>query len=234
MAFVLDSTTPGFLGPEATPQPIDDDKYDDFLQALVAGVTGMDPTMVRPRWQNEPPNLPDLNSDWVAVGVTETRVDPNPWIGHSDAGEGDDLLQEHEISVVLCTFYGPNAGLYASYLRRGLYVWQNRAVLRANAVGLVETTELARVPEIIQNIWINRIDVNLILRREIRYNYPVRTLLRAQGEIIAQPPGDGTRTITDDFDTGFIPQVVQPTPQVLGSAGAMLLTGTGGVLGSGT
>jgi hypothetical protein len=114
---------------------------------------------------------------------------------------GYDALQTHELTNILCSFYGPNAAQFASYLQRGLFIDQNQAVLRINGVGLVEVGELRHIPELIKDRWWQRSDFEIILRREIRYDYDVRNLLRSTGEITAQPPGE-TRLVEDDYDTG--------------------------------
>lgn len=207
MTWVPDSRQAGYLGPDTSPQPSHDVSWEDFLHDIIAGITGLDPTLVRPRWQPEPPDMPDLGVNWVAFGVTESQVDFEPWVGHNDAGNGglgQDILQEHQVDTVMCSFYGPHAGRYASYLRRGFYIEQNRAVLRANAAGLVEVTALNRSPEYIRNQWLDRVDTNVIIRREIRFNYDVCTLIQATGLITANPPFNSTRILTTDFDTDEI------------------------------
>ena len=208
MVWVPDSTQQGYLGPESTPNPPADDAWDNFLHDLIVGVTNLDKNLVRPRWQAEPgpPTIPDFNTNWCAFGVTDIQVEFSPWVGHSDTGDGGlglDMLQEHQVDTVLCTFYGPNSGWYAGMLRSGLFVWQNRYMLRANNVGLVDVAAIRRAPDYIQNQWVNRFDADLILRREIRFNYAVRTLLRAQAEIHNNPPGS-TEVIITEVDTGFI------------------------------
>jgi hypothetical protein len=184
-------------------QPLEDDAWDDWLQAVFAGISGLPDDLVRPRWQIEPPNRPEIDVDWLALGVTSKRNDFTPYILHVDEGEGYDALQEHEIDEVLCSFYGPNCERHASYLRRGFFLDQNRAVCRKSGVGLVEIQDIRSAPEYVNERWWNRMDMNVILRREIRLNYPVRTILRAQGLISANDPG--RRIVTKEIDTGFIP-----------------------------
>jgi hypothetical protein len=185
--------------------PLEDDDWDNWLHDVFTGICGLPSDMVRPRWQPEPPNRPEIDEDWLAFGVIRKRNDFTPHIEHVDEGDGYDALQEHEINEVLCSFYGPHSEQYASYLRRGFYIDQNRAACRAAAVGLVEIQDIQSAPEYFANRWWPRNDMSVILRREIRLNYPVRTILRAQGIISAQPPGD-KRIVPNDFDTGFIPQ----------------------------
>lgn len=207
MAWVPDSTSAGYLGPEASPQPVFDDDWDDFLHDVIAGVSGIDPTFVRPKWQPEPPDLPDFRNNWIAFGVTNIRTDFEPWVAHDYTGDGElghDLLYENEINTVLCSIYGPNADRTFAYLRRGLYIEQNRALLRANSVGLVELTEPVRAPELIKQQWVNRFDTNVIFRRAINFVYAVRSLVQAKGTIYANDPLT-TRVVEAPIDTGIVP-----------------------------
>jgi len=205
MAFATDTRFAGFLGPQASPQPAVDDAWENFLHDVIAGITGLDPMLVRPRWQPEPPDMPDFDVDWMAFGITDAQFDFEPALIQYDdgnSGHGQELLQEHEVDTVMCSFYGPNGGRYASYLRRGLFIWQNRAVLRANACGIVEIATTNRAPEYIREQWLNRIDMNVILRREIRYLYNVNNIVRAVGTMIGNGPD---YTIEVDIDTDNVP-----------------------------
>jgi hypothetical protein len=201
---MADSTQAGYLLPLPLPAPLFDDDWDDFLHDLIAGITGLDPTLVRPRWEPEPVPRPDIGIDWVAFGHTGTEVDFDPAVIHiDDGGDGYDALQTHEVAAILLSFYGPHCDRNASYLQRGIFVDQNRAILRANAVGLVDVGGLTRASELVKERWWPRCDVLVHLRREIRFNYAVKNLLRAKGTITAQPPAPDTeRVIVDDFDTG--------------------------------
>jgi hypothetical protein len=207
MPFVTDSRFAGYLGPVTPgPAPLEDDSWEDFLHDVFAGVTGLDPTLVRPRWQEEPPLRPDISVDWMAFGTHATRTDFVPVTYHLDnVGDGYDAMQEMEELDILCSFYGPNAEKYQSYCRRGLYVDQNQAVFRANAVGMVSTTGFTRAAELFKDRWWPRSDMTVTLRREVRYNYSVLNLLRARGIIDAQPPGRSD-IIRDTFDTSQAPQ----------------------------
>jgi hypothetical protein len=117
------------------------------------------------------------------------------------AGNGYDALQTHQIETILCSFYGPSGDRFSSYLQRGIFLDQNRQILRANSAGLVEVSGVTRTAELIKERWWPRSDINVILRREIRYDYNVRNLVQSRGTITAQPPGE-TRLVEDDFDTG--------------------------------
>lgn len=197
MTWVPDSTPPGYLGPST--ETIDGTTWEDFLHDVVAGVSGLDPTLVRPRWQPQPPTTPSVNVTWVAFGVMRTDADFEPWINHYGTDPAHDLLQRMERVTVLCSFYGPLAQETAGVLRDGLYIDQNRAAFRANGVGIIEVEEIVRTADLFREQFRERSDLNLVLRREVRRSYNVLNLVRARGPIIGND-FDG-RTVTVEYDT---------------------------------
>jgi hypothetical protein len=101
----VDSSTPGILQsttqPTSPPSPLDGDDLEDYIQQFVAGVAGMDGTLVRPRWQPEPSNIPDFDVTWCATGITHKRpigqyaADPTPEMVSPWPVEAEALEQEH-------------------------------------------------------------------------------------------------------------------------------------------
>jgi len=241
MPFVTDSRFAGYLGPVNPPPPpspgtppdgpLTDDLWENFLHDLIAGVTGLDNTLVRPRWQTEPPLRPDIGVNWVAFGVTNTQADYAPVFYHIDDGVvGYDALQQMEEHTIMCSFYGPAGEKYCSYFQRGLWVDQNQASMRANAVGLVSVGGQTRAAELVKERWWPRTDVQFILRREVRYNYNVLNLLQAQVDIKANSVGE-TRIIEETVTTPL-----PPTKLVIsaGASGTALQITPNGVMGAGT
>lgn len=180
--FVTDSRYRGFLGPKDPPEPtpLADKDWIHLLHDLVAGVTGLPFTMVRNDWQRIPPNRPSIDEDWCGIGITGTDADWQPVIMHVSTGDGYDAFQRQEVCTLLCVFIGPNNNKYASYLRDGLFIEQNLAELRRVAATVVEVQGFTRSAEYVLSQWWDRTDVNVIIRREIRRNYPVLNLLSAR------------------------------------------------------
>ncbi len=189
--FVTDSRYRGYLGPKDPPQPtpLEDSDWIDLLHDLVAGVTSLDFDLVRPDWQRIPVNRPSIDTDWCGIGITNTKADWMPVVLHVSDGNGYDVFQRQEECTLLCVFYGPNTNKYASYLRDGLFIEQNLAELRSISATIVEVQDFTRSAELVQEQWWDRTDVNVIIRREIRRNYPVLNLLSARTQILANPPG---------------------------------------------
>lgn len=81
---MVDSSTGGLLAPSGPPgpAPVEDDKLTDILQELVAGITGLAGTLVRPRWQPRPDPLPAYNVNWVGMGISDRQSDAFPSVQH--------------------------------------------------------------------------------------------------------------------------------------------------------
>jgi hypothetical protein len=200
MPYAIDSTQAGYLGPDT--KTLTGDNLEDFLHDVIAGVVNFDPTLVRPRWQPQPPTTPHVTVDWCAFGIMHTEADYSAYVAHVNVpdGVGYDVLQRQERVTVLSSFYGPNAEENAAVLRDGLFIDQNRQFFRSNGLGIIEVDDILRTSELFRQQWRQRSDLNLILRREVLRTYQVRNLLRAKGPIIANSPA-GERTITTEFDT---------------------------------
>jgi hypothetical protein len=168
--------------------PVSGSRLDDIFQQIVAGIVGLDGPMVRPRFQAEPPDLPEFGSDWVAVGVMARR--PIGFVGavkHDPRGEGRSWLQRHEYLDVLASFYGPEADGYAERLHDGFMIAQNREVLYLNQMGFIEVLQALRVPEYIKNRWTERYDVRFTVSRIRVVPYPIRSFASAAGQVITNP-----------------------------------------------
>jgi hypothetical protein len=169
-----------FLGPG---EPIE-----NWLQHYIAALAYIDGELVRPRWQMTPPNLPEIGTSWIAVGITRRKpIGPYAWVGHHAHGQGRSELQRHEEFEYLCSFYGPKCDVYAELVHSNLMVWQNVSLLRLVWMAFVEIGEGVRVPELVKQQWLDRVDKTITFRRIIRRNYPVLNVLSAHGVIHAQP-----------------------------------------------
>ncbi len=171
---------------------------DDFMQQVVAGVTGLPGELVRPRWQSEPPNAPPLTATatpgnlptvecWAAVGVTRSTPLGFPANTEITAGAasrtGFSQQSDQEEFDLLCSFYGRLADSYAVVLRSGLMVAQNRECLQLANIGFINTSGRTRVPTLTQGQWWMRVDITATFRREVRTFYPVLYYLEAQARI---------------------------------------------------
>jgi len=174
----VNSSEAGSLLPTG-PQPPYDNALDDLLHATLVGLTGIAGSLVRPRWQPEPPQMPDFNTNWIAFGVVRSSRDAFAYMGHQAAADGSDELQRTEELQVLVSCYGPNAHGFQELISDGLEVTQNRDALTSNNIALVECQEAVVLPALLKEKWVRRVDMTIVLRRKIIRIYPVLNLQQA-------------------------------------------------------
>lgn len=177
-----DSSTGGYLVNIGAPA-LQDAALDALLQQVVVGLTGIDGSLVRPRWQPVVPKQPEPVVDWCAIGVTSFDRDDYPAEEHDGTGNGSDKQTRWETLSVLASLYGPNGNGNASALRDGLYVAQNREAMVAVGMDLVDAGAVTAAPDFVNQQWIRRYDVLIRLRRWVQRTYPVLNLLSAPTSI---------------------------------------------------
>ena len=174
-----DSSTGGYLAPAVATPPLEDDALSAVFQQLIVGVTGMQGSLVRPRWQATVPKQPEPSVNWCALGISTQPLDDGPAIVHSSSGAGADTYIRHQRIEVLATFYGPSSMQYAQLLLDGLAIPQNLEQLKANDMQSVTEGDMRAAPEMVNQQWIRRYDVTLVFRRKITRSYPVLSILSA-------------------------------------------------------
>jgi hypothetical protein len=188
---VTDSSNIGFIQQQAVTEGVDPSYYsdgtlDDFLQYWVAGVSGLPPDNVRPRYQEQQPTYPvDANGngmDFAAIGV---HGDARP-LGYTygqynstPAGLGSQDRVGWEEFDLLCSFFGKKAGFYSTNFKMGAEVGNNFEGLALVQMGLTWVGPRRRAPMLIKSLWTQRYDVMVTMQRAIITNYPVRYFLSA-------------------------------------------------------
>jgi hypothetical protein len=176
------SATGGYIAGTGT--VVEDLALDAIFQAAVVGITGLPGAMVRPRWQVVVPKQPEPNVNWCAIGITASDTTDYPVEQHVGTGNGSDDFQKWEELDLLASFYGPNAANFASLLRDGLYVSQNREVLQANSIDLIEVGKRTTAPDLVNQQWIRRFDLPIRLRRKVERTFPVLNILTAPTSVV--------------------------------------------------
>jgi hypothetical protein len=190
------SATGGFVQ-ELTPPPPTAKEVEAIFQVMVATLAGLPGTLVRPRWQPTPPVQPPVETNWAAVGVVSTEADEFPWIGHiggDPAVPGDlghDVMQRHQTVTAMVSFYGPEAEDHAQRMRDALYVAQNSEPFSlALQAKIYSVADFNRIPELINQQWVNRIDMRLMLRQQIDRVYPILDIASALINVVTDTGRD--------------------------------------------
>lgn len=176
-----DSSTGGYLLPTGT-APLDDQALDRFFHDVFMSITGLAATLVRPRWEMEPGNMPPWGTNWIAQGVVELKEDGVAWQWFNPVTQAF-MLCRNETLVNRVSFYGPGAGATQSLLRDGLSLDQNRTAMNAQGINLVRTGDPRNASMQINAQWQKRLDVDITFRRLISRNYPVLSLLSGEVEL---------------------------------------------------
>lgn len=175
------SATGGYLSPTSG-APVEDDAFEDLICDVIAGISGIDRGNVRPRWQAKPPPFPKDDVTWCGAGIMESVADFSASTRHIGAGAGSDEVVRHDTVRVVASFYGPLANSRAGLVRDGLCVSQNRDALRSASVAVLECTTLRTASDLLNERWVRRVDLDVIVRRAITRIYPILNLISAQGE----------------------------------------------------
>ena len=186
------SATGGYL--TETSSPLSITALEDLWHDMIAGITGLDNTLVRPSRQLDPAQQPAPDVDWCAFDIMRVSSDLWPDVAHVSAGQGSDMVVDHDRYEVGAVFYGPRSDTLAGLLRRGLCVWQNRSALRAVGIALQSVGDPVTVPELDSLVWRQRVDLSVRFIVESCGSYAVLNLLRSTGDIL----GDDGRAVTYD------------------------------------
>jgi hypothetical protein len=181
---------PGYVAPTFKGLEVNDRILHRLLQQIVSGITGITGKLVYPRWQPEPPNQPDFDVDWAAVGIVGKTREVFPAVLHcTDASDPEDVkivdtVYRNEILNLLCSFYGPNSEANGEILAMGLMLEQNRYVMFLNGIALVEVGDTTTIPALKKDRWLMGQDVPFRIRRQQSYTYPSANIEKFQGSVI--------------------------------------------------
>lgn len=178
----LDNTSAsgGYLLP-VNPIINDDDNLDDILHDFYMGLTNLDPTLVRPRWVITPGNLPDIKTEWMSFGVTNRKQDT--FVSQIFDPSKGMIVQRYEHFDCIISVYGRQADHYTGLIRDGMFVEQNREVIKRYGIVVVEIGQPKTVPMLINERWNKRIDVTISFRRQLVRVYPIESLVSAEFEV---------------------------------------------------
>jgi hypothetical protein len=171
-----------YLVPDLSVTPAYDQALEDIFQANVVGITATDPTLVRPRWQPEPPNQPSFTTDWVALGVSVVTQDWSHYQVHDPTavttppGYGADRVERDEQLELFLSFYGPNCLARMSQWREGIMLEPNRWALYQYGIKLIETRDPVFLPALLKEVNVKRVDLKATFARRVARIYAINSI----------------------------------------------------------
>lgn len=150
---MADSATGGYISPSGSIAY--DQELEDIFQAFIVGITFLQGAFVRPRWQTEPPPMPNIDQDWCAFAVKSITPDDGPYF--KKGLESMDSIRHESIELFL-SFYGPHGQQVASLFRDGLAIPQNIAQLREHKIKFIECGQVISAPDFLNNQYVHRYD----------------------------------------------------------------------------
>lgn len=179
---MTDSSTGGYLPPNNLPDA--DKLLHRVLHGYVVGVTGLMAGNVRPRWQKNPPEIPASNVDWCAFGITEISGGHPYQVQVNVGGEETKAnLIRDELITCQASFYGENSGLYSERLVLGSSIAQNREALYLQGFSVISATTILRSAELVNDVWLDRQDIEIVFGRRVVVEYNVLHFLGAAGTL---------------------------------------------------
>lgn len=145
-----------------------DQSLEDIFQAFIKGVTGLPGKMVRPRYQNPPPTMPNVGENWVAFNVKSTFADDSPSFAISLT---ENKSSRHEELELFLSFYGEQGAHYANLFKDGTAIPQNIANLKPNKINFIECRKILMVPDFLNQQYVHRYDVVAIFTRRTSRSY---------------------------------------------------------------
>ena len=180
-----DSRKPGILAPFP-------DKAVDIaaIHDALVSVSGIDGSLVRARWQLNPPPMPDSSTNWIAFSFNSLSVGGIPEIDHSDSDISDPeaanstarIRQEMTVRV---SCFGADGLNVAESIRAGLSMpFNNVALQSAGMTMLYVDPQLVRSPDIVNGRWVDKWDVSFKIGRMANRKFNVRSIASADFSVI--------------------------------------------------
>ena len=176
------SKTKGFLTPVGA-MPAYDNDLDTVFRQFIAGVTGLDSSLVGSYWNESLPAPATDEACRCQAAVVSYGGNPGPSIVHNgkdpvDGDDGTDVLTWQEELTLLTRFYGPKAEFYAALLKYGCMVKQNADELLAHGIVFASADKTVSEIVTVNNLPVKETAFSLYFRRSVSFTYQVRNIVR--------------------------------------------------------
>jgi hypothetical protein len=194
------SPRPYVLPTQTTPPP-NGLTLEQFLQTVVVGISGLPGNMVRPKWQVAPPKQPDLDVNWIGMGVDASTPNANAYLTEDNSGLSFTSQRIERLDIGL-SIYGPSALSIYGLIRDGFQIPNNLFQLYNAAMGFIEVTVGQHVPDLVNERFINRVVTTVSLVRLVQRFYGVPSIVAAGHFNIEL--GEGSAYMSTGVTTGIV------------------------------
>lgn len=132
---------------------------EDLFQAFIVSITGLEGSLVRPRWQPEPPPMPSITENWCAFGIKTITPDDGPYFD-------TDASIRHEKIELFLSFYGEQGQNISHQFRDAIALPKNLSQLKSEQIKLIEISAITTAPDFINQQYVHRYDVVVTFRRK--------------------------------------------------------------------
>ena len=154
-------------------------KIEDIWHGVISGITGIAPKLVRPNYQNEPGATIGAGDTYAIFGLKNDTAIEYPETYHIGTGDGTTVVIDQVRKLLTVSFYGELADDKADMFRRALHIGQNREALRRAGIAVVRVGNPEAVPELVNEKWLRRVDMEIVTVYEAVGKYDILNLLRA-------------------------------------------------------
>lgn len=173
------SATGGYLTPTSTNGFPNNLTLDQFIQTILVGISGLQGDLVRPKWQENPPKQPGIKTNWIAFRTALITPDTYEFTGMDLSG--NPFTQRYQNLSVQCSIYGPDAANVAGVLRDGFQIAQNREAMNAVGLKFVNTGYPSLIPDFVNERWVQKYEMEIVLRQMVQRSYAILPLLEGPG-----------------------------------------------------
>jgi hypothetical protein len=145
---------------------------EDAVHGMIAGLTGLNSTLIRPAFQESPLAEPKSVIDWCLFFIRDSSPANYPDARNYPDGENG-VVTDWMNKEIHLYFYGPNCEEYAGMIRRGLHVEQNYLEFRKSGIAVKRVGGVTMMPELANGKWLSRADLIIYAAYAASASYPV-------------------------------------------------------------
>lgn len=148
-----------------------------LMHDFIAGLTGIDNTLVRPMYQPNPPTIPSFNTNWIAYNIVSRDADGHTY--HSLNSSDVFNMQQQKVLDLTISMYGSNALQNITNFRASIELSQNWDTLRSYNISFQQCGKAIRTPELYNMRWLDKYTITITLNQLAITNASIMSIINA-------------------------------------------------------